>query len=100
MPQVGVCKSCNFVSSQEICKACFLLQGLNRGLPKLGIGKTSKSKKMLAEQEAKDKLLLNDADKSCNNCTCNKSNKEINKSNISDQNSLKSQSIVKDVDLF
>ncbi|XP_044733418.1 cytoplasmic tRNA 2-thiolation protein 1 [Chrysoperla carnea] len=100
MPQVGVCKSCNFVSSQEICKACFLLQGLNRGLPKLGIGKTSKSKKMLAEQEAKDKLLLNDSDKSCNNCTCNKSNKEINKSNISDQNSLKSLSILKDVDLF
>lgn len=36
------------MSSQEICKACVLLEGLNRGLPRLGIGKSSKIKKMLA----------------------------------------------------
>ena len=27
----------------EICKACIMLEGLNRGLPKLGVGKSSKT---------------------------------------------------------
>lgn len=30
----GVCSRCNYVSSQPLCKACLLLEGLNRGLPK------------------------------------------------------------------
>lgn len=29
-----------FENMQEWCKACVLLDGLNRGLPKLGIGRT------------------------------------------------------------
>lgn len=48
MPEKGICTKCGFVSSQDICKACMLLEGLNRGLPKLGIGKTSKANKVLA----------------------------------------------------
>ncbi|KAL1141015.1 hypothetical protein AAG570_000941, partial [Ranatra chinensis] len=44
----GVCSRCGFVSSQEVCKACILLEGLNKGLPKLGIGKSSKYKKHVA----------------------------------------------------
>lgn len=48
MPEKGVCTKCGFVSSQEICKACMLLEGLNRGLPKLGISKSSKANKVLA----------------------------------------------------
>lgn len=48
MPEKGTCTRCGFVSSQEICKACVLLEGLNRGLPKLGIGKSSKANKALA----------------------------------------------------
>lgn len=47
MPERRNCTSCGFVSSQEICKACVLLEGLNRGLPKLGIGKSSKAKKIM-----------------------------------------------------
>lgn len=43
MPVRGKCSRCGFVSSQEICKACILLEGLNRGLPKLGIGKSQKA---------------------------------------------------------
>ena len=27
----------------EICKACVMLEGLNKGKPKLGIGKSSKA---------------------------------------------------------
>lgn len=48
LPDIGVCTKCGFVSSQDICKACMLLEGLNRGLPKLGIGKSSKAHKALA----------------------------------------------------
>lgn len=48
MPERRNCARCGFVSSQEICKACVLLEGLNRGLPKLGIGKSSKAKKIMS----------------------------------------------------
>ncbi|KAF6206891.1 hypothetical protein GE061_018127 [Apolygus lucorum] len=47
-PIRGTCTQCGFVSSQDICKACTLLEGLNKGMPKLGIGKTSKVKKALS----------------------------------------------------
>lgn len=48
MPERRNCTRCGFVSSQEICKACVLLEGLNRGLPRLGIGKSNKAKLLLA----------------------------------------------------
>ncbi|ODM99165.1 Cytoplasmic tRNA 2-thiolation protein 1 [Orchesella cincta] len=48
MPTQGVCKRCKYISSQDLCKACVLLEGLNKGLPKLGIGKSSKVKEQLA----------------------------------------------------
>lgn len=48
LPNRGVCDKCGFVSSQSICKACTLLEGLNRGLPKLGIGKSSHFKRITA----------------------------------------------------
>ncbi|GLT99927.1 hypothetical protein SLE2022_173310 [Rubroshorea leprosula] len=40
MPEQGTCERCGYISSQKWCKACVLLEGLNRGLPKLGIGQT------------------------------------------------------------
>lgn len=48
-PVRGICERCGFVSSQQPCKACVLLEGLNKGLPKLGIGKKSKGDRMLKE---------------------------------------------------
>lgn len=42
LPTRMVCKQCNYISSNELCKACVLLEGLNKGKPKLGVGKTSK----------------------------------------------------------
>ncbi|KAF0479654.1 Cytoplasmic tRNA 2-thiolation protein 1 [Gigaspora margarita] len=42
LPVQGICKRCGYMSSNELCKACMLLEGLNRGLPKLGIGKNFK----------------------------------------------------------
>ena len=40
LPVQGFCERCGYISSMNICKACNLLEGLNRGVPKLGIGKT------------------------------------------------------------
>lgn len=51
MPTRGTCNRCGFVSSQQPCKACVLLEGLNRGLPKLGIGKKSRGDRMIAQQD-------------------------------------------------
>ncbi|XP_072384281.1 cytoplasmic tRNA 2-thiolation protein 1 [Diabrotica undecimpunctata] len=53
MPTLMNCTRCGYVSSQEICKACVLLEGLNKGLPRLGIGKSSKVKRILKENEEK-----------------------------------------------
>jgi len=36
------CKTCGFVSSNETCKACILLDGLNKGKPRLAIGRREK----------------------------------------------------------
>lgn len=44
MPVQGECQKCGYISSQALCKACVMLEGLNRGLPKLGIGKAHKAK--------------------------------------------------------
>ena len=46
---VGNCERCGYMSSNKLCKACVLLEGLNRGLPKLGIGRTEKLRKMYPE---------------------------------------------------
>lgn len=57
-PKRGTCDTCGFVSSCQPCKACVLLEGLNRSLPKLGIGKRSKSIKMKAQQDLERSLAL------------------------------------------
>jgi len=41
MPEKKNCKQCGFISSNNICKACVLLDGLNKGRAKLAIGKHS-----------------------------------------------------------
>lgn len=35
--QMGKCKRCGYLSSQAICKACMLLEGLNKNRPKMDI---------------------------------------------------------------
>ena len=35
--QMGKCKRCGYLSSQDICKACMLLEGLNKNKPKTQI---------------------------------------------------------------
>jgi cytoplasmic tRNA 2-thiolation protein 1 len=53
MPTQGVCTRCNYISSMAICKACVMLEGLNKGLPRLGVGKSSKVK---GQMESLEKL--------------------------------------------
>ena len=63
-PDQGTCVQCGYISSQEVknkirpickkcielhlqvCKACVLLAGLNKGLPQLGVGKSSKHRSL------------------------------------------------------
>ncbi|XP_043571961.1 cytoplasmic tRNA 2-thiolation protein 1 isoform X1 [Chiloscyllium plagiosum] len=51
MPTQGTCTRCGYISSQQLCKACALLEGLNRGLPKLGIGKQYKLHNRLLKKD-------------------------------------------------
>jgi cytoplasmic tRNA 2-thiolation protein 1 len=45
MPTQKTCDRCGYMSSNELCKACVLLEGLQRGLPQMGIGKASKARR-------------------------------------------------------
>ncbi len=38
MQTVGICERCGYMSSQKVCKACVLLEELNKSRPKAGIG--------------------------------------------------------------
>lgn len=42
MPTKKFCKNCGYISSNDICKACVLLEGLNSGKAKVAIGRHSK----------------------------------------------------------
>ncbi|XP_042296841.1 cytoplasmic tRNA 2-thiolation protein 1 [Sceloporus undulatus] len=58
MPIQGTCQRCGYLCSQPLCKACVLLEGLNRGLPRLGIGKPSYLQKALLVCEKKAEVSL------------------------------------------
>lgn len=42
LPDQRKCARCNYITSQEYCKACQILEGLNDDVPKLGIGRNKK----------------------------------------------------------
>lgn len=63
LPSKGICARCGYISSQEVCKACVMLEGLNKGVPRLGVGKTSKVIKKMEELklvESDDKNVAED----------------------------------------
>ncbi|ORY91049.1 cytoplasmic tRNA 2-thiolation protein 1 [Syncephalastrum racemosum] len=57
LPKQQTCERCGYMSSNKLCKACVLLEGLNKGLPQLGIGKGTRMRRELSELEKN-----NDAD--------------------------------------
>ncbi len=42
----GTCERCGYMSSQAVCKACVLLEGLNKGLANYGIGRVKLKDKL------------------------------------------------------
>lgn len=66
LPPQRSCTRCGYISSQEVCKACLLLEGLNRGLPKLGVGKSSRVKRLLLQH--KEKVTEASTQPSSDNC--------------------------------
>lgn len=50
MPIVRNCERCQYISSQPVCKACVMLEGLNSGLPRLGVTKTRKGRPLVSKQ--------------------------------------------------
>lgn len=76
MPTLRKCTRCLYVSSQEVCKACVLLEGLNKGLPKLGIGKSSKAKKILQENEEKNNSYSIESKRDNANTSCLSKNRK------------------------
>ncbi|KAJ2822914.1 cytosolic thiouridylase subunit Ctu1 [Coemansia erecta] len=40
LPKLTSCSRCGYISSNAVCKACVLLEGLERGIPKMGISKS------------------------------------------------------------
>ncbi|CAK8684976.1 unnamed protein product [Clavelina lepadiformis] len=68
MPVQTKCKKCGYISSNEFCKACVLLEGLNKGLPRLGVGKTSKVNQQLKQvNDSKSCECQNKSTKCCLN---------------------------------
>lgn len=63
MPVQTHCERCGYISSNKLCKACILLEGLNKGLPKLGIGKTPKTYRTEGVSNSSESG-------SCTNCAC------------------------------
>jgi len=56
LPQPKKCERCGYICSQSVCKACQLLEGLNKGLPSLGISRPSQVKTRAATKLAADQV--------------------------------------------
>lgn len=47
--QQQTCTRCGYMSSNSICKACMLLEGLNRGVPALGVRGEARARQALVD---------------------------------------------------
>ena len=56
LPQPRKCERCGYICSQSVCKACQLLEGLNKGLPSMGISRPGQVKSRTATKLAAEKL--------------------------------------------
>ena len=70
MPTQQHCERCGYISSNKVCKACILLEGLNKGLPKLGIGKTPKHYKIDSSGDGQASTTQSNGEGKCGNCAC------------------------------
>jgi len=51
LPEQGTCERCGYMSSRRVCKACVLVEGLERGMPRLGIGDKNERRQRLKDEE-------------------------------------------------
>ena len=97
-PVQGICERCGYISSMNLCKACNLLEGLNRGIAKLGIGKTTRLRKQFnlspsySLNSSMASLSLKSSQSSlvaCNDSNNNNDSECCQKNNLSNNNNNK-----------
>ncbi|EGD73710.1 ATP-binding domain-containing protein 3 [Salpingoeca rosetta] len=54
LPPQGTCIRCGYMTSSDLCKACVLLEGLNKGRPKLAVGKKRHEERLRADDSITD----------------------------------------------
>ena len=54
VPQPRKCERCGYICSQAVCKACLLLEGLNKGMPSMGISRPKQTRTRAAAKSAAD----------------------------------------------
>jgi cytoplasmic tRNA 2-thiolation protein 1 len=52
---MGSCENCGYLSSQKVCKACVLLEGLNKNRPKIAI-ESSRDGETVSMQQIREEL--------------------------------------------
>lgn len=60
MAKQGTCVRCGYISSNEVCKACILLEGLNSGISKLGIGNEKRARREHLAAQQNDRIKTNE----------------------------------------
>ncbi|KAJ3037806.1 nucleotidyltransferase [Rhizophlyctis rosea] len=66
---VKSCERCGYMASNKLCKACVLLEGLNRGLPRLGIGNEGKIRRVHGDKGDIGRTIQHFAELSVNRTT-------------------------------
>ena len=69
MPTRVECTRCHYISSQALCKACLLLDGLNSGKPRLSLGKAHRALATAGKEECGEK-----ASQCSGSCGCGEKN--------------------------
>eukprot|EP01135_Chromosphaera_perkinsii_P002841 Nk52_evm31s228 gene=Nk52_evmTU31s228 len=49
------CERCGYIASNRFCKACVMLEGLNKGLPQLGVGSSRERKQAALKLKNREK---------------------------------------------
>lgn len=49
LPQMMKCERCGYISSNKVCKACVLLEGLEKGVPRLGVSRITREQQEMLE---------------------------------------------------
>lgn len=77
-PPPGTCSRCGALASHKLCQACALLDGLNRGLPRLAIGKGRRVLQVESPQPGNPSLVTSDPVAPPGPCPCKHPKDEAN----------------------